>query len=200
MLSSPVGRLQFFLYSAAISLAELIAVVLCIVATMGFDGLVRSNPGPSRESLALASFAVMTVFAVARVNIAWRRGHDADLSKWKLVVPYMVAVELFAVLQALMLLVYDFNTGTANGGINVLSIVLIAMWWRICLAKSKPGTFDPDAFLIAEGFGGSPRGTSTPVTSARISAGAPIIPAPVSFSSRAHSNGAGAVFGKRGQG
>ena len=90
MLSSPLSdAFNSFSIRLAISLAELIAVVLCIVATMGFDGLVRSNPGPSRESLALASFAVMTVFAVARVNIAWRRGHDANLSKWKLVVPYM---------------------------------------------------------------------------------------------------------------
>src|ERR1700761_3378241 len=188
MLSSRVGRLQFFLYSAAISIAELIAIVLCIVATMGFDGLVRSKPGPSRESLALASFAVMTVFAIARMNIAWRRGQDADLSKWKLIVPYIVAVELFAVLQAAILLVYDFETGTTNSGLNMLSIVLIALWWRICLASPKATPFDPDAFLATEGYGGSPGGTSTPPAAASVSARASIVSAPVNLSAGGHSN------------
>jgi uncharacterized membrane protein YhaH (DUF805 family) len=200
MLSSRLGRLQFFLYSAAISIAELIAIVLCIVATTGFDGLVRSKPGPSRESLALASFAVMTVFAIARMNIAWRRGHDADLSKWKLVVPYIVAVELFAVLQAAILLVYDFETGTTNGGLNILAIVLIALWWRICLASSKPGTFDPDAFLIEEGGGGSPSGTSRLPTTEGVSAQASMIPVPVNVRAQGPSNATGVVFGKRQQG
>ena len=87
MLSSPIGRLRFFLYSVAISIAELIAVALCVAATMGFDGFVHSKPGPSRESLALASFVVMMVFVVARTNITWRRRNDADLSK-RLVVTY----------------------------------------------------------------------------------------------------------------
>ena len=199
MLSSRVGRLQFFLYSLAIWIAELIGVVLCIVLTMGFAKFVHSKPGPSREGLVFASFAVMMVFAIARINIAWRRGYDADLSKWKLLVPYAVGVVLLAILQALTVFVYDFNTGTTNVGFNIFSIALFAMWWRICLAKSKPGSFDPDAFLSAEGFGGGHNDWSPPATTARFSAGASIIPAPVSFSTRAHGNGAGAVFGKRGQ-
>jgi hypothetical protein len=142
----------------------------------------------------------MTVFAIARMNIAWRRGQDADLSKWKLVVPYIVAVELFAVLQAAILLVYDFETGTTNSGLNTLSIVLIALWWRICLASPKATPFDPDAFLIGEGFGGRPGGASRPLTTTRVSAEASMITAPVNLSARGHSNAAGVVFGKRGPG
>src|SRR5207253_682620 len=137
MLSSPIGRLRFFLYSVAISIAELIAVALCVAATMGFDGFVHSKPGPSRESLALASFVVMMVFVVARTNITWRRRNDADLSKW-LVVPYIVFVALFAV-QALTLLIYDFKTGNTNIGLVILSIALFALWFRICLATPKEG-------------------------------------------------------------
>jgi len=41
----------------------------------------------------------MMVFVAARTNITWRRRNDAGLSKW-LVVPYIVFVALFAVLQA----------------------------------------------------------------------------------------------------
>jgi hypothetical protein len=148
MLSSPIGRLRFFLYSVAISVAELIAVALCVAATMGFDGFIHSKPGPSRERLALASFVVMMVFVVARTNITWRRRNDADLSKW-LVVPYLVFVALFAALQALTLLIYDFKTGTTNIGLSILSLGLFACWFRICLASPKERPFDPDAFLAA---------------------------------------------------
>src|ERR1043166_9128374 len=157
MLSSPIGRLRFFLYSIAISITELIAVLLCVAGTMGFDGFIHSKPGPSREGLALASFVVMMVFAVARMNITWRRRDDADLSKW-LVVPYMVFVALFAVLQAATLLIYDFKTGNTNIGLNILSIALFGVWCRICFASSKERSFDPDTFLTAEGFGGGPSG------------------------------------------
>src|SRR4030088_384807 len=128
MFSSPIGRLRFFLYSVAISIAELIAVGLCVAATMGFDGFVHSKPGPSREGLALASFVVMMVFVVARANITWRRGNDADLSKW-LIVPYLVLLALFDVLQAATLLVYDFKTGSANPGLGILSMVLFGLWF-----------------------------------------------------------------------
>ncbi len=202
MLSSRVGRLQFFLYSVAIWIAEAIAVVLCIVVTMGFAKLVHSKPGPPREGLVFASFGVMMVFAIARMNIAWRRGYDADLSKWKLLVPYAVGVVLLALLQALTLFVYDFNTGNTNTGntnvgFNIFSIALFAMWWRICLASSKPTTFDPDAFLIAEGYGGSPGGTPRPPATARVSPAVSMTPAPVNYSARGHSNAAGVVFGKR---
>src|SRR5882757_2976820 len=169
MLSSPIGRLRFFLYSVAISIAELIAVALCVAATMGFDGFFHSKPGPARESLALASFVVMMVFFVARTNITWRRRNDADLSKW-LVVPYIVFVALFAVLQAATLLIYDFKTGNTNAGLGILSIALFVLWFRICFASSKGRPFDPDSFLIAEGFGEDPSGRSRHATTASVSA------------------------------
>ena len=197
MLSSPIGRLRFFLYSVAISIAELIAVALCVAATMGFDGFVRSKPGPSREGLALASFVVMMVFAVARMIITWRRRNDADLSKW-LVVPYMVFVALFAVLQAATLLIYGFKTGNTNIGLGILSIALFALWFRICFASSKGRPLDPDSFMTAEGFGEGPSGMFRQATTASVSAEASMISTPVSVSARGHSNSSGIAFGKRG--
>jgi uncharacterized membrane protein YhaH (DUF805 family) len=198
MLSSPIERLRFFLYSVAISIAELIAVTLCVAATMGFDGFVRSKPGPSREGLALASFVVMMVFAAGRMNIAWRRRHDADLSKW-LVVPYMVFVALFAMLLAATLLIYDFKTGNTNIGLNILSIALFALWCRICFASSKGRPFDPDSFLTAEGFGGDNSGRFRLPTTASVSAAASMISTPVSIGARGRSNASRTAFGKRGR-
>jgi uncharacterized membrane protein YhaH (DUF805 family) len=198
MLSSPIGRLRFFLYSVAISIAELIAVALCVAATMGFDGFVHSKPGPSRESLALASFVVMMVFVVARTNITWRRRNDADLSKW-LVVPYLVFVALFAMLQAATLLIYDFKTGNTNIGLSILSIALFAVWCRVCFASSKGRPFDPDSFLTAEGLGGGPSGRSRLPITASVSAESSMMSMPVGVSARGHSNASGIAFGKRGR-
>jgi uncharacterized membrane protein YhaH (DUF805 family) len=198
MLSSPIGRLRFFLYSVAISIAELIAVALCVAATMGFDGFVHSKPGPSREGLALASFVVMMVFVVARTNITWRRRNDADLSKW-FVVPYIVFVALFAMLEAATLLVYDVNTGNTNVGLNILSIALFALWLRICVASPKGRPFDPDSFLTAEGFGEAPSGSSRHATAASVSAKTSMISAPATVSARGHGNASGIAFGKRGR-
>jgi uncharacterized membrane protein YhaH (DUF805 family) len=198
MLSSPIERLRFFLYSVAILIAELFAVALCVAATMGFDGFVRSKPGPSREGLALASLVVMLVFAAARMNIAWRRGRDAELSKW-LVVPYMVFVALFAVLQAATLLTYDFGTGNTNIGLNILSIALFAVWCRLCLASSRGRPFDPDTLLTAEGFGGSPSGTVRLTTTASVAAAASMRSTPASISTPGYGNAGGIAFGKRGR-
>jgi len=198
MLSSPIGRLRFFLYSVAISIAELIAVGLCVAATMGFDGFVHSKPGPSRENLALANFVVMMVFVVARTNITWRRRNDADLSKW-LVVPYIVFVALFAALQAATLLIYDFKTGNTNIGLGILSIALFAWWFRICFASPKGRPFDPDSFLTAEGFGEAPSGRLRHATTASVSAGTSMISTPATVSARGHGNASGLAFGKRGR-
>ena len=198
MLSSPIGRLRFFLYSVAISIAELIAVALCVAATMGFDGFVHSKPGPSRESLALASFVVMMVFVVARTNITWRRGDDADLSKW-LVVPYIVFLALLAVLQAATLLIYDFKTGNTNIGLGILSTALLALWFRICFASSKERLFDPDSFLTAEGFGEGPSGGFRHATAARVPAETSMRSTPITVNARGHSNASAIAFGKRGR-
>lgn len=197
MLSSPIGRLRFFLYSLAISIAELIAVAICVAATMGFDGLFHSKPGPPREGLALASFVVMMAFVVPRTIITWRRRADADLSKW-LVVPYIVFVALFAALQAASLWLYDFKTDH-NNGLGILSIAMFGLWFRICLARPKGRPFDPDAFLAAEGFGQGPSGSSRHATTASISAETSMRSAPATVSARAPSNASGIAFGKRGR-
>src|SRR4051794_36651828 len=175
MLSSPIGRLRFFLYSVAICVAELIAVALCFASTMGFEEFAHSKPGRSREGLALAAFVVLMLFAVARTNITWRRRNDADLSKW-LIVPYLVCVALYAVLQAAELLVYDVNTGSTNIGLGLLTITLFGVWFRICLASSKERPFDPDAFLAAEGFGAPPSGRFRPAVTASVPASASMRP------------------------
>jgi uncharacterized membrane protein YhaH (DUF805 family) len=198
MLSSPIGRLRFFLYSVAISIAELIAVALCVAATMGFDGFVHSKPGPSRESLALAGFVAMMVFVAARTNITWRRRNDADLSKW-LVVPYIVFVALFAAMEAAMLLIYDFKTGNTNIGLGILSITLFALWFRICLASPKGRPFDPDSFLTAEGFGEGPSGSFRHARTASVPGGTSMRSTPVTVSARGHGDAGGIAFGKRGR-
>jgi hypothetical protein len=198
MLSSPIGRLQFFLYSVAISIAELIAVALCVAATMSFDGFIHSKPGPPRENLALASFVVMMVFVVASTNITWRRRNDANLSKW-LVVPYIVFVGLFAVLQAATLLIYDFNTGNTNTGLSSLSIALFAWWFRIGFASPKGRPFDPDSFLTAQGFGEAPSGSFRQATTASVSARPSMRSMPAPVSARRHGNASAVAFGKRGR-
>src|ERR1700704_5828029 len=177
MLSSPIGRLRFFLYSVAISVAEIIAVALCVAATMGFDGFVHSKPGPSREGLALASFVVTMVFVVARTNITWRRRKDANLSKW-LVVPYIVFLALFAALQAATVLIYDFKTGNTDVGLGLLSIALFAGWFRIGFASPKGRPFDPDSFSTAEGFGEASGGGLRHATTAGVSADTSMKPTP----------------------
>jgi hypothetical protein len=197
MLSSPIGRLRFFLYSLAIWIAELIAVALCVAATMGFDGLVHSKPGPPREGLALASFVAMMVFVVLRTNITWRRRADANLSKW-LVVPYIVFVALFAALQAATIWLYDFKTGDKYG-LGILSIALFSLWFRICLANSKRGPFDPDALLAAEGVGQGSSGSLRHATTASVSAETWMRSTPATVSARASSNAGGMAFGKRGR-
>jgi hypothetical protein len=198
MLSSPIGRVRFFLYSVAISIAELIGVALCVSATMGFDGFVHSKPGPSRESLALASFVVMMLFFMARTNITWRRRNDADLSKW-LVVPYIVFLALFAALQAVTLLIYDFKTGNTNIGLGILSTALFAWWFRIGLASPQERVFDPDSFLSAEGFGEAPSARFGHARTASVSVEPSLISTPVTVSARGHGNASGMGFGKRGR-
>ena len=44
MFTSNIGRLRFFSYSAAVLVTEIVAMVLCIAGTVGFEGLMDSNP------------------------------------------------------------------------------------------------------------------------------------------------------------
>jgi hypothetical protein len=87
-----------------------------------------------------------------------------------LVVPYIVFVALFAVLQAATLLTFDVKTGITNVGLGILSMTLFALWFRICFASPKERPFDPDAFLTTEGFGKGPSGRIRHATTASASA------------------------------
>jgi uncharacterized membrane protein YhaH (DUF805 family) len=145
MLGSTLGRGRFLAYSAALLAAEAIAVVLCIMGTMGIKGLADSRPGPSREPLALAILVVSIVFLLARSNIAWRRSRDAQGSKWILGM-YIVFSACFAVLQAATFLTYKFDGDNSEFGLNLLGLVLIALWFRLLLAPSSGGSWDQGSF------------------------------------------------------
>jgi uncharacterized membrane protein YhaH (DUF805 family) len=148
MFSSPIGRGRYFVYSAALVVAEIIAVVLCVMATTGFKGLAESPPGPSRQGLALAVLIVSIILLVVRSNIAWRRSRDAEGSKWILGM-YIVFSTFFAVLQSATLLVYKFDGDNSNVGLNILGLVLLGLWFRLLLAPSTGGPWDAAGFAAS---------------------------------------------------
>jgi len=96
----------------------------------------------------------MMVFAVARMNITWRRRHDADLSKW-LVVPYMVFVALFAVLLPLAVTTAWAHRTVLNTDTYVKTVTPIAANRTVTASVSRQLTdqvyasLDPQA-LIAD--------------------------------------------------
>lgn len=145
MFGSPIGRLRFFAYSALLLVAEAIATIVCISLTTGIKELAESPPGPSRQPLALAILIVSIVLLLARSNLAWRRTRDADGSKW-ILWPYIVFSAFFALLQSATFLVYDFNGGTSNIGLNLLGLVLIGLWVRLLVARPAGNTWDADGF------------------------------------------------------
>lgn len=151
MLSSPIGRGRFFLYSVVLSITEIMAVILCIASTIGIEGLAKSPPGPGREGLVLALLVALIPITLMRTNVAWRRGQDAQLSRW-LILPYIAFSLCYVVLQALVVLTYDFDKGTGGDGLGLLGLTLMGTWCAIWLAKSKDGSFDPDTFLAKEGI------------------------------------------------
>ena len=131
---------------------EIILVVGCIFATMGLAGLANSKPGSSREGLALAIFIVTMIMVVARSNIAWRRSRDAGLPKW-LPGGYILFSICFAVLQALTVLVYDFDGGdNSNFGLSLLGFAILGLWCTLQGAATAAGGPDPDAFLRGQGL------------------------------------------------
>jgi len=197
MLSSPIGRLRFFFYSIAVALIELIAVIAAVAATIGLEGFVNSQPGSSRLGMAGACLVVLGLFAAVRANLAWRRGKDAAISKWTLV-PYIILTGFAAVLQAGALMVDKFGAaGNHSAGSGLVSLSLLAIWGVICAAKPKGGSFDPDAFLDAEGFGG-PWGGGARASAASVAPGAPVVPAPVAVVTRPTGPAGAVTFGKRG--
>lgn len=134
MFASNIGRLRFFSYSAAVLVAEMLAVLLCISFTIGFDGLANSRPGPGREGVAAAILVVSLVVVLFRANFAWRRSRDAQGSKW-ILWGYIVFSAIFAFLQAATVLVYDFDAEDFNSGLNLLGFSIFGLWCTILMAK-----------------------------------------------------------------
>ncbi len=190
MLSSPIGRSRFFLYSVALVIVEALLVIVSIAATMGVAALAESPPGPSREGLALAIFVVTAACLLVRSNLAWRRGRDAQLPKWQLVA-YIGLSTMFVILQALTFLVYDFGTKEGGDGLGLLGLALMAMWFRIWLAAPAGGSFDPDAFLEREGYAPRPAPMATQPAS-------PQRAMPQSQPARASTASKSGGFGRRG--
>src|SRR3954468_17010028 len=136
MFTSTLGRGRFLAYSAALFVAEAFADVLCIMGTLGIQGLAESSPGSSREPLALLVLVVSIVFLLARSNNALRRSRDAQGSKWILVM-YIVFSTFFALLQSATFLVYDFNGDNSNAGLNLLNLAIIGLWATLFIAPSS---------------------------------------------------------------
>jgi uncharacterized membrane protein YhaH (DUF805 family) len=189
--TSNIGRGRFFVYSAVILAVEIVLVVGCVFATMGLAGLANSKPGSSREGLALAIFIVTMIVVVARSNIAWRRSRDAGLPKW-LPGSYILFSIFFAALQALTVLVYDFNgDNNSNFGLSLLGFAILGLWSTLQGTRSAGGGVDPDAFPTKEGPAPGPGADGRPAAALPQ---APSNAQPV----RTRSGGAGRGFGKRG--
>jgi hypothetical protein len=132
-----------------------------------------------------------------RANITWRRGKDAALSKW-MIVPYLVLTALYAVLQAGALMANKFGAGgDSNVGLGILATSLLALWSVILVAKPKSTTFDPDAFLAAEGWGGGPKYDVERATAVSVAPTPSVSMPPVV---RAAGPAGAVTFGKRGLG
>ncbi|MER8638568.1 hypothetical protein [Mesorhizobium sp. M1365] len=138
MFNSNIGRLRFFFYSAALLVAEIVTFVLCVVGTVGFEGLANSKPGPSREGLAAAVLVTSLVIVLFRANFAWRRSRDAQGSGW-ILWSYIVFSTLFAILQAGTVLVVKFDGEDSHSGLNLLGLALVGLWAVILAGKQAGG-------------------------------------------------------------
>ncbi|ESY36722.1 MULTISPECIES: hypothetical protein [unclassified Mesorhizobium] len=139
MFTSKIGRMRFFFYSLGVALLEAVLAVLCIVGTIGFEGLVNSAPGPSRQGMAGAVLVVSLLAMVMRANIAWRRSRDASGKAW-ILWSYIVFCAIYAFLQAGTLLVIDFNNPeSTSSGLNLLALSIFGLWCTILVAKPVAG-------------------------------------------------------------
>ncbi|MER8546701.1 hypothetical protein NKH41_13300 [Mesorhizobium sp. M1169] len=138
MFNSNIGRLRFFFYSAALLVAEIVTFVLCVVGTVGFEGLANSRPGPSREGLAAAVLVTSLVIVLFRANFAWRRSRDAQGSGW-ILWSYIVFSTLFAILQAGTVLVVKFDGEDSHSGLDLLGLALVGLWAVILAGKPAGG-------------------------------------------------------------
>jgi len=168
MFTSKIGRMRFFFYSLGVALVEAVAAVLCIVGTIGFEGLINSPPGPSRQGMAGAVLVVSLLAVVMRGNIAWRRSRDANGKPW-ILWSYIVFCAIYAFLQAGTLLVIDFNNPeSTSGGLNLLALSIFGLWCTILVAKPVAG-IDIDELTSVFDFEGAVPASSG---SSRMSGGA----------------------------
>ena len=201
MFTSNIGRMRFFLYSLGLFFAELVVMIACIAVTIGFEGLINSAPGSSRQGMAGAVLVFSLIFVALRGNIAWRRSRDANGKRW-IVWGYIVLSGFYAVLQAGTLLVINFgDPESVPGGLNLLGLSIFGLWCTILWAKPVAGsnvddlisTFDFDGPLPASS-GSSRMAASAVAPTPRAAASAPRVPpAPQPFG-RPRPAG----FGKRG--
>jgi hypothetical protein len=196
---SNIGRMRFFLYSLGLWIGEVVAIIICIIATIGFKGLLDSAPGPSRQGMAGAVLVFSLIFVALRGNIALRRGRDANKYRW-VVWSYIVLSGFYAFLQAGTLLVIKFgDPESVPGGLNLLGLSIFGLWCTILWAKPVAGSnieeltsmFDFDGPLPTPARAGRIAASSVPA--APRAAAARVPPAPQPFG-RPRAAG----FGKRG--
>jgi hypothetical protein len=199
MFTSNIGRMRFFLYSLGLWVGEVVAIIICIIGTIGFEGLLNSAPGPSRQGLAGAALVSSLIFVALRGNIALRRGRDANKYRW-VVWSYIVLSGFYAFLQAGTLLVIKFgDPESVPGGLNLLGLSIFGLWCSILWAKPVAGsnieeltsTFDFDGPLPTPARAAHVATSSVPAVPR--AAAARIPPAPQPFG-RPRPAG----FGKRG--
>ncbi|SFO79557.1 hypothetical protein SAMN03159463_02984 [Mesorhizobium sp. NFR06] len=140
MFTSNIGRLRFFLYSLGLTTAEVVAIVICIAATIGFEGLLDSTPGASRQGMAGAVLIVSLIFVALRANIAWRRSRDANGKGW-ILWSYIAFCGIYGFLQAGTLLVIKFgDPDSVPSGLNLLGLAIFGLWCTILWAKPVAGS------------------------------------------------------------
>ncbi|MBZ9882477.1 hypothetical protein LB535_08955 [Mesorhizobium sp. CA10] len=140
MFTSNIGRLRFFLYSLGLAVAETVVIVICIVSTIGFEGLLNSGPGPSRQGMAGAVLIASLIFVALRGNIASRRTRDANGRRW-ILWAYIALSAVYALLQAGVLLVVKFGEPESiPGGLNLLGFSVFGLWCTIWWAKPVAGS------------------------------------------------------------
>lgn len=201
MFTSNIGRLRFFLYSLGLTVAETVVILVCIVSTIGFEGLLNSAPGPTRQGMAGAVLVASLVFVALRGNIASRRTRDANGRRW-ILWSYIALSAVYAVLQAGVLLVVKFgDPESIPGGFNLLGLSIFGLWCTILWAKPVAGSnideltdvfdFDGPAPVPARAGRGAP--AIVPATPRAAAPAARVPPAPQPFG-RPRPAG----FGKRG--
>ncbi|WP_224706591.1 hypothetical protein [Mesorhizobium sp. CA15] len=140
MFTSNIGRLRFFLYSLGLAVAETAVIVICIVSTIGFEGLLNSGPSPSRQGMAGAVLIASLIFVALRGNIASRRTRDANGRRW-ILWAYIALSAVYALLQAGVLLVVKFgDPESIPGGLNLLGFSVFGLWCTIWWAKPVAGS------------------------------------------------------------